>query len=172
MGTWGCGSFENDTALDWAGSVQSPADVTTSCFTRRTMPFPMCCARPSWPNCGKRLRRIPEPTNGTCRSPASSNGLNPDLESSPWEPADIEKLAGGPGGPCAFCDRPIDKESLFGMNIHDCSDRTSFPTGLWFHLPCLNARLHHSHMIANFKFDPDNLPDLDQLCACAGRAHG
>ena len=27
MGAWGSGSFENDSALDWAGSVQSLADV-------------------------------------------------------------------------------------------------------------------------------------------------
>jgi hypothetical protein len=39
----------------------------------------------------------------------------------------------------------------------------SFSRGLWFHLPCLNARLHHTHAIADLKFDPDNMPDLDQL---------
>ena len=49
------------------------------------------------------------------------------------------------------------------MNIHDYSDRMSISTGLWFHLSCLNARLHHSHVIVNMKFDPDNLPDLDKL---------
>ncbi len=27
MGAWGAGSFENDTALDWAATVTSPADV-------------------------------------------------------------------------------------------------------------------------------------------------
>ena len=27
MGAWGAGSFENDTALDWAGAVRSLADV-------------------------------------------------------------------------------------------------------------------------------------------------
>ena len=27
MGAWGSGSFENDTALDWAASVQSLDDV-------------------------------------------------------------------------------------------------------------------------------------------------
>ena len=89
--------------------------------------------------------------------------LNPDVEFIPWEPADIEEQAGGPVGHCAFCDGPIDRESLFGMNIHDYSDQMSFPTGLWFHLPCLNARLHHKHAIIDLKFDPDNLPDLDKL---------
>ena len=28
MGAWGSGSFENDTALDWAGGVESVADVS------------------------------------------------------------------------------------------------------------------------------------------------
>ena len=27
MGAWGSGSFENDTALDWAGDVRSVEDV-------------------------------------------------------------------------------------------------------------------------------------------------
>jgi len=27
MGAWGSGSFDNDAALDWAGSVESIADV-------------------------------------------------------------------------------------------------------------------------------------------------
>ena len=27
MGAWGAGSFDNDTAMDWAGSVQSLEDV-------------------------------------------------------------------------------------------------------------------------------------------------
>ena len=27
MGAWGSGSFENDTAMDWADGVQSPDDV-------------------------------------------------------------------------------------------------------------------------------------------------
>jgi len=49
------------------------------------------------------------------------------------------------------------------MNLHDYTDRMSFSQGLWLHLPCLNARLHHKHAVANLKFDPDNLPDLDKL---------
>ena len=93
--------------------------------------------------------------------------LNPDVEFVPWEPADIEKQAGGPIGHCAFCDGPIDRKSLFGMNIHDYSDQMSFPTGLWFHLPCLNARLHHKHAIIDLKFDPDNLPDPRQALTAA-----
>jgi hypothetical protein len=89
--------------------------------------------------------------------------LNPDIEPVPWEPAEIEQVAGGPAGPCAFCNKPVNRDELFGMNIHDYTDQMSFAHGLWFHLPCLNARLHHKHAIANLKFDPDNMPDLDEL---------
>jgi hypothetical protein len=39
----------------------------------------------------------------------------------------------------------------------------SFGRGFWLHLPCLNARLHHKHAIVDLKFDPNNMPDLDQL---------
>jgi hypothetical protein len=34
---------------------------------------------------------------------------------------------------------------------------------MWLHLKCLNARLHHKHAIVDLKFDPNNMPDLDQL---------
>ena len=33
MGAWGSGSFENDTALDWAGGVESVADVRESALS-------------------------------------------------------------------------------------------------------------------------------------------
>jgi hypothetical protein len=63
-----------------------------------------------------------------------------------------------------FCDGDITRDELFGLNYYDYSDQTGvISSGLWFHLPCFNARLHHKHMIANLKFDPNNLPDLDQL---------
>ena len=89
--------------------------------------------------------------------------LNPDIEFEPWDPEEIEQQGGGPVGLCAFCDRPVNRDELFGMNLHDYTDRMSFSQGLWLHLPCLNARLHHKHAVANLKFDPDNLPDLDKL---------
>ena len=89
--------------------------------------------------------------------------LNPDIEFEPWNPEEIEQQGGGPVGLCAFCDRPVNRDELFGMNLHDYTDRMSFSQGLWLHLPCLNARLHHKHAVANLKFDPDNLPDLDKL---------
>jgi hypothetical protein len=225
MGARGSGSFENDTALDWAGSVRSLADVRKP-FDRlkavtdasdngaaysvesdlaseliaaaETVAMLMGRVIPDFPkDLRQRLAEAGKPddllfhqarnavshivrtselaelwdeaaqASGTNEWHVAITGLvdrlNPDLEFVPWEPADIEQQAGGPVGHCAFCDKPIDRASLFGMNIHDYSDQTSFPTGLWFHLPCLNARLHHSHMIVNFKFDPDNLPDLDKL---------
>lgn len=225
MGAWGSGSFENDAALDWAGSVQSLADVRKP-FDRlkaltdasdngaaysvesdlaseliaaaETVAMLMGRVIPDFPeSLRKRLGDAGEPDGllfhqarnavshvlrtselaelweeaaqdaGTNEWHVAITGLvdrlNPDLEFTPWEPAEIEQQAGGPVGHCAFCDKPIDRASLFGMNIHDYSDQTSISTGLWFHMSCLNARLHHSHAIVNFKFDPDNLPDLDKL---------
>ena len=52
---------------------------------------------------------------------------------------------------------------MFLMTIFDATDNVSFDRGFWFHLPCLNARMHHKHAIANLKFDPNNMPDLDKL---------
>jgi hypothetical protein len=89
--------------------------------------------------------------------------LNPEVEFVPPEPEEIEQRAGGPVGLCAFCNQPIEQGELWGMNIHDYTDAISMSRGLWFHLPCLNARMHHAHAIADLKFDPDNLPDLDKL---------
>jgi hypothetical protein len=86
--------------------------------------------------------------------------LNPEIEPVPWTLEEIEQKAGGPVGRCAFCDGPIDSDSLV---LYDCSDMMSFNQSLWIHLPCLNARLHHKHAIVDLKFDPDNMPDLDAL---------
>lgn len=225
MGAWGSKSFENDTALDWAASVQSLADLRGP-FERlkvltdasedgdafhvdsdlaseliaaaETVAMLMGRKAPDFPEeLQQRLADAGElddllyhqARNAVCHVLRSSelaelweeaadeagtnewhvaitglvDRLNPDLEFEPWEPAEIEKQAGGPVGQCAFCDGPIDRASLFGMNIHDYSDRMSFSKGLWFHLPCLNARLHHNHAILDLKFDPDNLPDPDKL---------
>ena len=224
MGAWGSGSFENDTALDWAAEVRSLADVRRPFERLKALTDSNPGAGTHWIDADlaseliaaaetvamlmghvvadfpgdlrERLADAGEPDDllfhqardAVCQvlrdselaelwaEAAGETGpnewhvaitalvdrLNPDLESAPWDPADIEAKAGGPVGRCAFCDRPIDRESLFGMNIHDYSDRMSFAEGLWFHLPCLNARLHHKHAIINLKFDPDRLPDLDE----------
>jgi hypothetical protein len=67
-------------------------------------------------------------------------------------------------GTCAFCNGPIERQHLWSMHVDDAynpgrAGKKSFD----LHLPCLNARLHHKHAVADFKFDPDNMPDLDKL---------
>ena len=225
MGAWGSGSFENDTALDWAAEVESLAEVGRP-FERlkalkdsgeegrtpsidadlacelvaaaETVAMLMGRVVPGFPEAlRERLADAVEPDDALYHAARSAvcevlrnselaelwaegveegganewhvaitgliDRLNPDLEFTPWEPAEIEAVAGGPAGPCAFCDQPVDRGHLFGMNIRDYSDRMSFDQGLWFHLPCLNARLHHKHAILDLKFDPDRMPDLDDL---------
>ena len=89
--------------------------------------------------------------------------LNPDIEAEPWEPDEIAQKISAPVGTCAFCDGPISKGELWGMNLYDAQDMSGMGQGFWLHLQCLNGRLHHKHAIANLKFDPDNMPDLDKL---------
>ena len=218
MGAWGAGSFENDAALDWAGSVESPGDVRkpfeqleeaksgaidsdlaseviaaaetiAMLMGRRSRDFPEDLAR--------RLADAGEPDSalyhqargavlhvmrnselaqlweeaaeesGTNDWLAELTGLidrlNPDVEATPWEPAEIEHRVGQVRQTCAFCDRPIEPAELFLMTLFDASSKASFDRGLWLHLACLNARMHHKHAIANLKFDPDNMPDVDKL---------
>ncbi|WP_299328837.1 DUF4259 domain-containing protein [Parasphingopyxis sp.] len=87
--------------------------------------------------------------------------LNPDIATEPWSAEEIEEAAGGPVTLCCFCNKPIAEDELFGLNIHDYRNRTAFRRGMFFHLACLNARLHHQFMIQDFRFDPDALPDID-----------
>ena len=93
--------------------------------------------------------------------------LNPEVAFEPWDDDHIAAKVGAPlsqsGGICAFCNQPVAREELWGISLYDAHDMNSFGRGFWLHLPCLNARLHHQHAIADLKFDPDNLPDLDQL---------
>jgi len=93
--------------------------------------------------------------------------LNPEVEFEPWDQDHIEAKVGGPlseaGGTCAFCNGPIAREELWGTSVYDAYNMNSIGRGFWLHLPCLNARLHHKHAIADLKFDPDNMPDLDKL---------
>jgi uncharacterized protein DUF4259 len=218
MGAWGPGSFENDTALDWAAAVQSIEDVrkpfeemkalgsgyfdadlaseliaAAECVAfmmgRRSRDFPDELAQ-RLADAGEpdsqlyhqardavlhvmRNSELAELWEEAARESGNNewlaemtrliDRLNPNIEVEPWEPDEVEQQGGGPVGPCAFCDKPVNRDELFGMNLHDYTDRLSFAQGLWFHLPCLNARLHHKHAIANLKFDPDNMPDLDEL---------
>ena len=89
--------------------------------------------------------------------------LNPDLESTPWKPEEIEHRVGQALQSCAFCDQPVAADELFVMTIYDGSNRLPGDRGMWLHLGCLNARLHHKHAVINQKFDPNNMPDLDKL---------
>jgi hypothetical protein len=84
--------------------------------------------------------------------------LNPDVEPSPWPSEDLEKAV-GPMQSCAFCDGPIAQDELWAMTLYDASNRLSGGRGLWMHLRCLNARMHHKHAIADLKFDLGNMPD-------------
>jgi hypothetical protein len=225
MGAWGSGSFENDTAMDWAASVRSLAEVSAPFDRLKALTDAsedggdllldsdfaselIAAAETVAMLLGRRIPGFPEDLQQRLADAGAPDSLlfhqarnavmhvlrnselaelweesaeeagtnewhayltalidrlNPDLEFIPWETADIEAKAGGPVGQCAFCDGPIDRESLFGMNIHDYSDQMSFSRGLWFHLSCLNARLHHKHVIADVKFDPEDMPDLDKL---------
>lgn len=225
MGAWGSGSFENDTALDWAASVQSVDDVRKPFerlkqVTDESEEGPnliidadfacelVAAAETVAMMLGRHSRDFPEELarmvagagepdnllfhqarNGALYALRNSelaelweeaaeeggtnpwieemtrlfDRLNPELEFVPPESEEIEQRAGGPVGLCAFCNQPIEQGQLWGMNIHDYTDAISMSRGLWFHLPCLNARMHHKHAIADLKFDPDNLPDLDKL---------
>jgi hypothetical protein len=89
--------------------------------------------------------------------------LNPDIEPIPWTDEDIEQHAGSSAGPCAFCDKPVPRTELFGISVTDYSTMDSMGRGFWTHLACLNARLHHKHVIADLKFDPDRPFDPDLL---------
>lgn len=228
MGAWGTGSFENDTALDWAASVQSVDDVRKP-FGRLkeatdlepdganlVIDADLACQLIAAAECvamklGRRSRDFPEQLAelltdaGELDNPlfhqarnavlhvlrnselaelweeetqeSGSNEwlaemtrlidrLNPEVEVEPWRPDDIEEMVGAPldsAGECAFCDQPIKRDELWGINLYDAYNMNSMGQGFWLHLTCLNARLHHKHAIADLKFDPDNMPDLDKL---------
>ena len=229
MGAWGSGSFENDTAMDWAAAVASVDDVrkpfdrlktetdahagegeldvdsdfacellaaaetVAMLLGRRTPDFPADLAQ--------RLAGAGEPDSllfhqarnavlhvmrhselAELWAEASEDGapndwlaeltrlidrLNPEVDFEPWDKEHIEAKVGVPladvGGTCAFCDQPVARDELWGLSLYDAYNMNSIGHGFWAHLPCLNARLHHKHAIADLKFDPDNMPDLDQL---------
>ena len=229
MGAWGPGSFENDTAMDWAASVQSVEDVRAP-FERlkretdahgtapelvvdsdfacellaaaETVAMMLGRRIPDFPaDLAQRLADAGEPDNllfhqarnavlhvmrnselAELWEEAAGDGdsnewlaeltrlvdrLNPEVEFEPWDDDHIEAKVGAPleegGGICAFCDQPIPREQLWGISVYDAHNMNSFGRGFWLHLTCLNSRLHHKHAIADLKFDPENMPDLDQL---------
>ena len=223
MGAWGSGSFENDTALDWAAAVETLADVRRpfealkaatggsgegemldadlaceAVAAAETVAMLMGRVSPDFPEeLRARLADAGAPDellfhqarDALCQVMRNSelaelwaeaadetapnawhvamtglvDRLNPDIAFTPWEPAEIEEVVGKSVADCAFCDRPIPVREHFAMSLYDFSDAMSGLPTLSFHLPCLNARLHHKHAILDFKFDPDKPPDLDGL---------
>jgi len=93
--------------------------------------------------------------------------LNPELEPPTTGPGRLPRSPGAPTdivGTCAFCDGPIERQQLWSMHVDDAYEPgRARKKGFSLHLRCLNARLHHKHAIADMKFDPDNMPDLDKL---------
>jgi hypothetical protein len=229
MGAWGSGSFENDTAMDWASGVRSVDDVrgpfkrlkrdsdahgvdpelvVDSDFACELLAAAECVAlmldrkSQDFPDdLAERLADAGEPDNllfhqarnavlhvlrnselaELWEEAAAQAGKNEwlaaltnlidrlngdiEIEQDPFAPKDKVKLSPTDVvGTCAFCNGPIQRSELWGMSFWDASDGSGLSKkGLWVHLPCANARMHHKHAIAHMKFDPDNLPDLDQL---------
>ena len=217
MGAWGSGSFENDAALDWAGSVESVADVRKPFDRLKSLgdgyvdadlaSEVVAAAETVAMLMGHRIGDFPEELAETLAGAGKPDAnlyhqgraavlqvvrkseladlwaegavdgvnewqaeitrlierLNPDIEATPWEPEEIEQKVGQVRQTCAFCDQPVEPEELFLMMLSDASNKPSFDRGKWLHLTCLNARLHHNHMIGNLKFDSKNMPDLDKL---------
>lgn len=92
--------------------------------------------------------------------------LNPEIEVPATVPKELEEKIGEPfdsAAPCGFCGQPVRREELWGVTVYDANDALGMRQGFWMHLPCFNARVHHKRAIADMKFDPDNLPDLDKL---------
>ena len=229
MGATGSGSFENDTATDWAAEVGSVEDVRKpfarlkretdahgegdlmieADFACELLAAAECVAmmlgRPSHDipsDLAQRLKDAGEPDNllfhqarnaalhvmrnselaELWEETAQERGtnswlsvltnliarLNPDVaeEVDPWapEPAPSEHAPTDVVGACAFCNGPIERQHLWGMSVYEASDTIGLSKkDMWVHLPCLNARTHHKHAVAHLKFDPNKMPDLDQL---------
>ena len=218
MGAWGSGSFENDAALDWAGSVHSAEDVRgpferlkalgTAQADADLASEVIAAAETVAMMLGRRSRDFPDELAGRLADAGEPDGdlfheargavlkvmrnselaelwaegveegganewlaeitrlidrLNPDVEPRPWAPEEIEQKTGPVPQPCAFCGKPVQPDELFMMTIYDATNSVAGERGFWLHLPCLSARMHHKHAIADLKFDPKNMPDLDTL---------
>ena len=230
MGAWGAGSFENDTAMDWAAGVQSVDDVrepfarlkrdtdayvgegellldsdSASELIAAAETVAMLLGRriPDFPDdLADRLAGSGEPDNllfhqarnavlhvmrhselaELWEDAAAGSGenewlanltklidrLNPEGDSDEWAfLSGAPKDRGDPGqviATCAFCNGPIERQHHWAMHVDDAySPGRAGKKSYDLHLPCLNARLHHKHAVADFKFDPDNMPDLDKL---------
>ena len=92
--------------------------------------------------------------------------LNGDIEidAGPFAPKKPKLSPTDVIGTCAFCNGPIERQHLWGMELYDAFDTSGLSKkGLWVHLRCANARMHHKYAVAHMKFDPNNMPDLDKL---------
>lgn len=80
--------------------------------------------------------------------------LNPEL---PFKPASGRKSTPVPQT-CVFCDQPIAEKDLAMLSVHvESDDINQLDQSTWCHFACLNGKLHPSHIIQNWKFDPDTL---------------
>lgn len=90
--------------------------------------------------------------------------LNPEL---PFDPPPREQMEQYSGylTRCAFCDGEIAEGGVFNLEFRDysSSDGLFLSRGLYCHLKCLNGKLHPKHLLQNWKFDPDQLPPLQDL---------
>lgn len=226
MGAWGYGSFENDSALDWASGVTSVADVRKpferlkqetdaadnggemvldADFASELMAAAECVALmmgrviPGFPeDLQQRLADAGGPDDllfhqarnavmhVTRKSELAElweeaaegedtndwlveiselvDRLNPELE---YYPPSLPEVSAedteGEAPVCAFCRLPVSESEFVGMNVTHYEDIMESSRIMPIHLKCLNARLHHSTAIIEFKFDPDRPIDLDDL---------
>lgn len=80
--------------------------------------------------------------------------LNPDLPFNPPEKPDTPEVL----QICGFCNEGIAPEELVMIELRQATDVINvLDRGFWCHLRCLNACLHTSHIVQNWKFDPDQL---------------
>ena len=229
MGAWGSGCFENDTAMDWAASVQSVDDVRAPFdrLKRETDAYSgegelhldsdfsselLAAAETVAMMLGRRIPDFPEDLADRLAGSGEPDNLlfhqarnavlhvmrhselaelweeaSPDAGANEWleeltrlidrlNPEIDDEwafLSGAPRdrgdpaqvvGTCAFCNGPIERQQLWSMHVDDAyNPGRAGKKSYELHLPCLNARLHHKHAVADFKFEPDNMPDLDKL---------
>ena len=80
--------------------------------------------------------------------------LNPDLPEEAAAPDAVSQT-------CCFCNQDIDHQQLYALEIrHQAGPTAEFDLGIWCHLSCLNARIHPSHLIQHWKFDPAVIEEL------------
>lgn len=205
MGAWGGGGFENDTALDFALTIEALADIAAPLedlpadpmeeidadLACRVIAAAECLAAmmgrpatdlpedlaPKLAGLGappvdlvekskdavSRVLRLSELTELWAEAdPAPFNlaitslidRLNPDLPFNPPDKTEEAEVL----QTCGFCNQDIAPEELYMIEVSHTTDViNTMHRGFWCHLRCLNARLHPSHIVQNWKFDPDQL---------------